>query len=142
MAKDKRGRKASGTDKALNRTPDARMREASPQHPKARKEEVYTKLAIRPRATRCVEKQAHVEAARVECVRLGIDATKYLRHGKWGHQLPGCPLTWSDESRLASNIKSGRTLRNGEHNVHLTPAEEARRQHNARCPSQPAFHVD
>jgi hypothetical protein len=34
MAKDKRGRKASGTDKALNRTPDARMREASPQHPR------------------------------------------------------------------------------------------------------------
>jgi hypothetical protein len=61
----------------------------------------------------------------VECARLGIGATKCLRHEKCGHQLPGCPLTWSDKSRLALNIKSGRAPWNGKHNMHLTPAEEA-----------------
>ena len=126
MGKDKRGRKATGKDKA--RKPNTRRKNAgskSSAPPKARKKEVYTKLAIRSRAKRCVEKQAHMEAARVECVRLGIGATKYLRHEKWGQQLPGCPLTWSDKSRLAANIKSGHTPRNGVHNMHLTPAEEA-----------------
>jgi len=126
MGKGKRGRKAAGKDKA--RKPNTRRKNAgskSSAPPKARKKEVYAKLAIRSRAKRCVEKQAHMEAARVECVRLGIGATKYLRHEKWGQQLPGCPLTWSDKSRLAANIKSGHTPRNGVHNMHLTPAEEA-----------------
>jgi hypothetical protein len=126
MAKDKRGRTASGKDKA--RKPNTRRKNAgkvSSSHPKGRKKEVYTKLAVRARAKRCVEKQASMEAARIECVRLGIGATKYLKDEKYGHQLPDCPLTWSDKSRLAANIKSGHTPRNGEHKMHLTPAEEA-----------------
>ena len=126
MGNDKRGREPSGSRR--KEKPNTRRMasvKASSSHPKGRKKEVYTKLAVRARAKRCVEKQASMEAARVECVRLGIGATKYLRDDKYGHQLPGCPLTWSDKSRLAANIKSGRTPRNGEHKMHLTPAEEA-----------------
>jgi hypothetical protein len=126
MAKDKRGRKASGKDNA--RKPNTRRKNSgkvSSTHPKGRKKEIYAKLAVRARAKRCVEKQASVEAARVECVRLGVGATKHLKDEKCGHQLPDCPLTWSDKSRLAANVKSGRTPRNREHKMHLTPAEEA-----------------
>ena len=92
MGKDIRGRRASGPDNG--RKPNTRRKAAVRKavHPKGRKKEVYTKLAVRDRARKSVEKQAHMGAARVECNRLGIGATKYLNNDKWGHQLPDCPL--------------------------------------------------
>ena len=65
-----------------------------------------------------------MELARLECVRLGIGAVKYLSPKNDIPQLEGCPLRWKDKSRLASNLKRGSTPRLGEHNQHLTDAEE------------------
>jgi hypothetical protein len=65
-----------------------------------------------------------MENARLECVRLGIGAVKYLSKKNTIPQLEGCPLQWKDKSRLASNLKRGHTPRLGEHMQHLTDAEE------------------
>jgi hypothetical protein len=84
----------------------------------------YRKLDLKARGEKVREKQVHMEAARVECVRLGIGAVKYLDPKNKIPQLSGCPLTMTDKSRLAANIKSSRTPRMGEHMQHLTDAEE------------------
>ena len=65
-----------------------------------------------------------MENARLECVRLGIGAVKYLSPKNDILQLEGCPLVWKDKSRLASNLKRGSTPRLGQHLQHLTDAEE------------------
>jgi hypothetical protein len=48
-----------------------------------------------------------VEAARVDCVKRNIGAAKQLDPANEHPQLPGCPLTMKDKSRLAANIKPG-----------------------------------
>jgi hypothetical protein len=85
---------------------------------------VHRKLDLKKRAQKLREWQEHMEAARLECVRLGIGAVKYLSDKNNIPQLPDCPLTWKDKTRLAHNIKIGRTPRKGEHMQHLTDAEE------------------
>ena len=82
------------------------------------------KLDLTKRARRMREWQQHVEAARVECVRRNIGAVKHLNPANKHPQLPNCPLTMKDKSRLAANIKSGDTPPRGEHVQHLTDAEE------------------
>ena len=57
-------------------------------------------------------------------MRLHIGAVKYLSPKNDVSQLPGCPLSWKDKTRLAANIKQGFTPRRGEHMQHLTDAEE------------------
>ena len=80
-------------------------------------------LELLKRAVRVRAWQTHMEAARVDCVRRGIGAVKYLNPDNRHAQLPGCPLTMKDKSRLAANLKSGNTPRRGEHMQHLTDAE-------------------
>ena len=82
------------------------------------------KLDLKKRALRMREWQNHMEAARLDCVRRNIGAVKYLNPANKHPQLPNCPLTMKDKSRLAANIKSGNTPRRGEHMQHLTDAEE------------------
>jgi hypothetical protein len=81
------------------------------------------KLDLKKRGARVREWQVHMEAAREDCVRRGIGAVKYLSPANRHAQLPGCPLTMKDKSRLAANLKSGNTPRRGEHMQHLTDAE-------------------
>ena len=85
---------------------------------------VWRKLDLKKRSKQVREWQAHMEAARLECKRLGIGAVKYLSPKNDIAQLPDCPLTMSDKTRLAHNLKIGRTPRKGEHVQHLTDAEE------------------
>ena len=96
----------------------------SPAEPtiKAEQKQCYRKLDVKKRAKECREKQRHMELARLECVRLGIGAVKYLSPKNDIAQLEGCPLRWKDKSRLASNLKRGSTPRLGEHMQHLTDA--------------------
>ena len=81
------------------------------------------KLDLKKRALKVREWQEHMEAARLDCVRRNIGAVKYLNPANKHPQLPNCPLTMKDKSRLAANIKSGNTPRRGEHMQHLTDAE-------------------
>ena len=82
------------------------------------------KLELKKRATELRTWQAHMEAARQECIRLEIGAVKYLSDKNDIPQLPDCPLTLADKTRLAHNLKIGKTPRLGEHMQHLTDAEE------------------
>ena len=82
------------------------------------------KLDLKKRAGKVREWQAYMEAARVDCVKRNIGAVKYLNPANKHPQLPGCPLTMKDKSRLAANIKSGFTPRRGEHVQCLTDKEE------------------
>ena len=92
---------------------------------------------MRKRALRVREWQISMEAARVECMRLGIGAVKYLSPKNDVLQLPGCPLTWKDKTRLAANLKQGFTPRKGQHMQHLTDAEE----HDVACEMVRAAHA-
>jgi hypothetical protein len=91
---------------------------------KVREGIIMRKLDLKKRGARVRAKQMHMEAARLSCVARGIGAVKYLNPDNDVQQLPNCPLTMKDKSRLAANIKSGSTPRRGEHMQHLTDAEE------------------
>ena len=65
---------------------------------------LYRKLDLKARSEKVREQQMYMEAARVECVRLGIGAVKYLNPKNDIPQLSDCPLTMKDKSRLAANI--------------------------------------
>ena len=108
-------------------TKASRSREnTTPDEPKVKYERkpCYRKLDVKKRAFETRERQRHMENARLECVRLGIGAVKYLSPKNDIPQLEGCPLQWKHKSRLASNLKRGKTPRMGEHLQHLTDAEE------------------
>ena len=89
-----------------------------------RSEGSQRKLDLKSRAKNLRVWQAHMEAARLECMRLDIGAVSYLSPKNNVQQLPDCPLTWKDKTRLAANLKQGFTPRRGEHMQHLTDAEE------------------
>ena len=89
-----------------------------------KKPALYRKLDLKKRALGLRVWQSKMEAARLERIRLGIGAVKYLSDKNDIRQLPDCPLTMTDKTRLAHNLKIGRTPRLGEHMQHLTDAEE------------------
>jgi hypothetical protein len=82
------------------------------------------KLDLKKRALKMREWQNHVEAARLDCAKRNVGAVKHLNPANKHSQLPNCPLTMKDKSRLAANVKSGETPRRGERVQHLTDAKE------------------
>ena len=123
IAKRQRERNAKRKEKVTKtRASKTRAKEKAAGRKKA--ESAGRKLDLHKRSKRLREWQGHMEAARLECVRLGVGAVKYLSHKNDTSQLPGCPLTWKDKTRLAHNLKLGKTPRKGEHMQHLTDAEE------------------
>ena len=121
---DRRNGKKHGKAAAPKRTRSKSGGRKRTDKDSTRHEPSQRKLDLKSRAKKLRVWQAHMEAARVECVRLNIGAVKYLSPKNDVSQLPGCPLLWKDKTRLAANIKQGFTPRRGEHMQHLTDAEE------------------
>ena len=128
MAKQKRPRAKVGTKHA--KKPPAKVTRRSLKKGEGRKSAgtkkpaLYRKLDLKKRALGLRVWQSKMEAARLECIRLGIGAVKYLSDKNDIRQLPDCPLTMTDKTRLAHNLRIGRIPRLGKHMQHLTDAEE------------------